>query len=415
MESGGVDPAPTSVAAGSDRLTPRDTLLLYALFAARCAKCRRVLVVESEASGKTYNLGKRAHVVGRSEDGPRGDGTVQKHERGDIRNHLLLCGTCHDEIDLDEDAWPIERLHAMRAEHIAWIESRLRDDPSDVAASVYSRLMQQACELVWLDAWAQWTEYMLDPFRSWRPQQVDAVAKFVRVVATTDWPGSVPSLETALQRLAFLLSNAAQSFEERAEARTNDLFVPRTYKRGFNPNFERDAAAFQVWLRSYESMIAEATMAAEWARSIWCAHGNPLFMLGERVHLVTSFNSDMTNRVHVFEYTAEQKARLLAAADPAVVPVAEVEYVAPADDLDRLLREILAEALGAEPAADVVEHLTERLRGAEGPFDSAKLFSGLPGRMPSVEETKRVTGDLHSHGVIERNPHGRGFVLGELP
>src|SRR3954454_13305265 len=89
-------PAPTR--SDSDKLTQQETLLLYGLMASRCAKCKIVVVRESGASGKAFNLGKRSHMVGRSEAGPRGDADVSARERGDIRNHLLLCGTCHDEI-----------------------------------------------------------------------------------------------------------------------------------------------------------------------------------------------------------------------------------------------------------------------------------------------------------------------------
>jgi hypothetical protein len=63
-----VPPGPTRP--DSDKLTPRETLLLYALMEARCARCKTRVVRESETSGKAFSLGKRAHMVGRSEAGP---------------------------------------------------------------------------------------------------------------------------------------------------------------------------------------------------------------------------------------------------------------------------------------------------------------------------------------------------------
>lgn len=111
-----------------DKLTQHETFLLYGLMQSRCAKCKMLVVRESEASGRAFNLGKRAHMVARSEVGPRGDASVPARERGDISNHLLLCGTCHDEIDLDEEGWPLKRLQKLREDHLAWVAGRAPSD-----------------------------------------------------------------------------------------------------------------------------------------------------------------------------------------------------------------------------------------------------------------------------------------------
>src|SRR4051812_34079854 len=119
--AGDVETPPTPSRSDSDKLTQQETLLLYGIMASRCAQCKTLVVRESGASGKAFNLGKRAHMVGRSEAGPRGDAAVSARERGDIRNHLLLCGTCHDVIDRDVEGWPLERLKQLRDEHTAWV------------------------------------------------------------------------------------------------------------------------------------------------------------------------------------------------------------------------------------------------------------------------------------------------------
>src|SRR4051812_21696229 len=77
----------------SDKLSQHETILLYGLSAGRCAKCKTSVVRESARSGKAFSLGKRAHMIGRSDAGPRGDSAVPTRERGDLGNHILLCGT----------------------------------------------------------------------------------------------------------------------------------------------------------------------------------------------------------------------------------------------------------------------------------------------------------------------------------
>jgi hypothetical protein len=305
----------------SDRLTHRETLLLYALSAGRCAKCRRAVVLESEASGKVFNIGKRAHIVGRSEEGPRGDALLTLEERGDLSNHVLLCGACHDEIDQDEEAWPVERLVALRASHVAWIDERLGDPSESPDYQLYRSLVQAACELVGLDNWIHWTEAMFDLYRSWRPKQMEDVAEFTRRLSATDWPGSLPELECALKRLGHCLSAAAATFSDHAEARAHDLHVPRWYAtNGWNPNYHRDAEVYEQWLRDYEALLVEATRAADWVRTAWRHAGHPLFMLSERPQIVTSNNMDGKLHFITFEYSPEDRRRLLEAPDVRTIP-----------------------------------------------------------------------------------------------
>ena len=72
----GVATPPGTRRSDTDKLTQHETLLLYGLMQSRCAKCKTLVVRESEASGRAFNLGKRAHMVARSELGPRGDAQV---------------------------------------------------------------------------------------------------------------------------------------------------------------------------------------------------------------------------------------------------------------------------------------------------------------------------------------------------
>lgn len=413
---GGSPPAPTRPE--SDKLTQQETLLLYGLMASRCAKCKTLVVRESDTSGKAFNLSKRAHMVGRSDAGPRGDADIPARERGDIRNHILLCGTCHDEIDRDVESWPLERLQQLRDEHLAWVASRDEQAQVDHRRIVYANGVDAACELVWLDGWPAWTQYMLHPYLSWRPAQVEKVGGFVRRIQTTDWQGELRELEVALTRLAYLLGEATSTFSARAELRdAGDLHVFRQCKQGWNPNFLRDHESFTEWLEYYEGLIFEATKAASWVRSAWRAAGNPDFMNGERVHLVTGPHEDLREHINILEYTEEEKRQLLKAGpeDVASVPTLRLDFSERPPGLERLLRDIMLEELEPDPAPDVLEGLATRLRGLDGVTDTASLFDGLPGRAPRLEQMRRVTHALLQEGLLHRNPHGRGFIRGDLP
>jgi hypothetical protein len=223
-------------------------------------------------------------------------------------------------------------------------------------------------------------------------------------------------LECAFKRLGQCLSEAAGTFSDHAESREHDLHVPRWYKsNGWNPHYHRDAEDFGRWLHHYETLLVEASRAADWVRTAWREAGHPLFMLGERPQIMTSNNMDSRLHFYVMEYTPAQRAALLGAHDVRDVElISAFDYATHDDNLARLIKEIVETASGTTPENDVVEHLERTLTTTDGPFDFTMLFYGVPGHMPDAETRKRVSADLLRHGVIERNPNGQGFVVADL-
>ena len=62
-----------------------DVKNLYGLAAARCAfpDCRKLLVLEGTNTDKTKQIGKIAHIVAHSENGPRSDSSYPKNKLED--------------------------------------------------------------------------------------------------------------------------------------------------------------------------------------------------------------------------------------------------------------------------------------------------------------------------------------------
>ncbi|MCE5292050.1 MAG: hypothetical protein LLG14_22800 [Nocardiaceae bacterium] len=78
------------------------------------------------------SVGKIAHIVGQSPDGPRGDSPLTREERDRYENVLLLCDYHHDIVDKQPATFTVELLHRMKADHEAFVEKQL--DPAIVAA-----------------------------------------------------------------------------------------------------------------------------------------------------------------------------------------------------------------------------------------------------------------------------------------
>ena len=74
-----------------------------------------------------------AHIVARSPDGPRGNKQLLTQDLDDYENLTLLCPTHHVEVDKCPDAWPVERLRAIKAEHESWVSEQLSSGGIQVA------------------------------------------------------------------------------------------------------------------------------------------------------------------------------------------------------------------------------------------------------------------------------------------
>jgi hypothetical protein len=97
----------------------KDIKILWGRSGNRCAICK----LELTADGAMETLGEMAHIVGQSQNGPRGNHDLTDRDTYD--NLILLCPTHHVEIDKNHAAWPIERLRAIKADHEAWVSEQL--------------------------------------------------------------------------------------------------------------------------------------------------------------------------------------------------------------------------------------------------------------------------------------------------
>lgn len=105
----------------------KDLEILYGLAAGRCSlpDCRRRVVLIS-AAGTVQQIGKIAHIVGHSERGPRGDPSYPRGKVDNYDNLVLLCPTCHDIVDAQEEKYSVDDLRRIKANHERWVEEQLK-------------------------------------------------------------------------------------------------------------------------------------------------------------------------------------------------------------------------------------------------------------------------------------------------
>ncbi len=112
-----------------------DVKILYARAAGRCSfsNCRKDVVLEKFKSEKTKQIGNIAHIVAHSSDGPRGDSLYPSDKLDTYENWILLCPTCHDTIDIQEEKYSVGYLRKVKDEHEAWVSEQLDQGMSEVS------------------------------------------------------------------------------------------------------------------------------------------------------------------------------------------------------------------------------------------------------------------------------------------
>lgn len=91
---------------------------LFSNSAGRCSICKTPLFVED------VKIGEMAHIIAKKIDGSRGrvpfNGDLNSYE-----NLILLCPNHHSIVDGNESAYPVERLHSIKADHESWVNTSL--------------------------------------------------------------------------------------------------------------------------------------------------------------------------------------------------------------------------------------------------------------------------------------------------
>ncbi|MNR84319.1 hypothetical protein D3C72_151170 [compost metagenome] len=91
-------------------ISNRTVSKLFGIAAGRCSMCKTPLVE------RDVKIGQMAHIIAKNFGGARGNISVTGDING-YENLILLCPNHHAEIDDNENRYPPEELHRIKAEH----------------------------------------------------------------------------------------------------------------------------------------------------------------------------------------------------------------------------------------------------------------------------------------------------------
>jgi hypothetical protein len=105
-------------------ITERNSKIVWGQCAARCCLCKADVL--HQESGRVSSLvGEIAHIVGETNRASRGVSDLSSTERNEAENLLLLCRKDHKIVDDDPTKYPVDRLHRIKDDHVAWIAKSL--------------------------------------------------------------------------------------------------------------------------------------------------------------------------------------------------------------------------------------------------------------------------------------------------
>jgi hypothetical protein len=96
----------------------RTKCLVWGAAAGRCTLCNQV-VLFNEDLGEPVPIGELAHNVGATTKSPRGESDLDRGERAEAENLLLVCRNCHKPVDDGGQLgrWTVDELREKKREH----------------------------------------------------------------------------------------------------------------------------------------------------------------------------------------------------------------------------------------------------------------------------------------------------------
>jgi hypothetical protein len=204
------------------------------------------LASSSDVPSANVLVGEGCHIVAEEKNGPRGASSLSLEDRNRYPNLILLCRNHHAVIDGDVDAWPIERLHQLKADHELWVETQLVDKSEFTGDVVYSDLINSAVDNLLLDSWEGFTDHAVRSLLL--VEFVEGTTRFGTKVFRAVWPGTRKELEAELKNLADRVDAYVKHFMSRARLRNDTVWV-------------EDTTWKQTWVKDYDSKIEDS---AKW-------------------------------------------------------------------------------------------------------------------------------------------------------
>jgi len=234
-------------------LSIKTNRMLWGRAASRCSypDCRLELVIDSLETDDPSLVGEAAHIVAEQSNGPRGDSTLALEQRNTYSNLILLCNVHHKLVDDQTTTYTVENLQSMKAEHEAWVRSKLSGfDPKkqleDERWAGYIVEWQTRCDL---DNWLAETSHLFAPIPEIRTEFLGQLDQLRDWLLSRVWPESGALIRKALENFRMVLNDLLLEFRRR---KTREDLGDFAVTEQFYKIREWDEATYQRLLKQFE-------------------------------------------------------------------------------------------------------------------------------------------------------------------
>lgn len=243
-------------------ISPKDIKILWGKAAGRCAITRKKVLEQGSASvaSKDVVIGEACHIVAESPSGPRGESVLSSDDRNRYPNLILLSADLHTLIDKDPAAWPIERLHQIKADHELWVEEQLTVAKSH-EDEVYATFIEEIGVRMQLTNWDWYTDTAA---RGMLHEKLAEGADYLTVhLAKVIWPRKYPELESAIENLVQRFAKYVQWQLRHARFERSPYWIQDKFYRSFGDEYVSLAAArtFDLWQQVCRRLLYDVSRA----------------------------------------------------------------------------------------------------------------------------------------------------------
>lgn len=248
----------------------KDQKTLWGRAAGRCSMpdCRTVLVEDETETDDPALVGENCHIVGESQDGPRGVDPMVLEDRNKYANLILCCRNHHRIIDQQPGHYTVEELHRIKREHEAWVREALEAPDPAIQRDIgqYADIIDEIAKRSDFENWMAWSSSMLSHGQPRMTLVRDEALFDLRrwLARRPELPGRYPELETALLTFKWVLDDLQETFRAHTVPFGNDwLTTDKFYQRARrDDDHRRLVAEYESHVDLVEDLMCELTRAA---------------------------------------------------------------------------------------------------------------------------------------------------------
>ena len=284
--------------------------------------CRHDLIADETETDDESIIGDEAHIVARSDDGPRGISNLTPEDRDKYDNLVLLCRKHHKIVDDQYVFYTIEKLKEIKTQHEVWVKESLQIDKVKEKDDLsYASYIDTIIKTFDFDNWDNWTLSLVSHGQpSIKYKKLKELQTIPSFIISRFWPKRYEELEMSIFNLKNVLNDFIKVFNEYADEdaiqkaeKTDEDRTIRTRKfykiDDWNPElYNKLLEKFDYHVSLVEDLALELTRAANFVIEKIRKYISPKYREEEGKLLMTSGpDMDFSWKTFKVEYKVDEQ------------------------------------------------------------------------------------------------------------